>query len=38
LLGRRKRSSPGPDMPRIASFAIKAFDILVVTLIFSALT
>jgi len=25
-------------MPRFASFAVKAFDILVVTLIFSALT
>jgi hypothetical protein len=34
----RERSSPGTVMPRIASFAVKAFDILVVTLIFSALT
>jgi hypothetical protein len=32
------RISPGSAMPRFASFAVKAFDIIVVTLIFSALT
>jgi hypothetical protein len=37
-LGPGDRSSPGFLMPRIASLAVKAFDILVVTLIFSALT
>jgi hypothetical protein len=32
------RIAPGPVMPRFASFAVKAFDVLVVTLIFTVLT